>query len=305
MASGKILIIDDDPSFVQLYREQLGREGYAVESAHDRASALAQLAAPGWDVVLLDQRLQGTNSGLDLIADIRRLAPFAKTILVTAFASDDAIVRAFSEGAYDYLEKGARFTTLLRVKLHNAVEAARALRLATFSSEETEAEIRETWALVKAETDKNLKGKLLEDLMVLLFKTIPGFHQTSPRRQNKIEEIDLLIRNESKDPLWAKEQAFLLVECKHWSKPSGAPELRDLLYKIERRFDRCRLGFFIAPGGFSGTFKDALLAERKDRILVVLIDGEALAKLVASDDRNAFLKDCYEKAILAQNGHHG
>jgi hypothetical protein len=50
--------------------------------------------------------------------------------------------------------------------------------------------------------------------MVLLFKTIPGFHQVSVRRRNEVEEIDLLIRNESADPLWVNERtSYILVSA--------------------------------------------------------------------------------------------
>ncbi len=64
------------------------------------------------------------------------------------------------------------------------------------------------------------------NLMVLLFKTIPGFHQTTPNRQNDIEEIDLLIQNASTDPFWSKESPYFLAECKNGSKPVGVDEFR-------------------------------------------------------------------------------
>jgi len=82
---------------------------------------------PGWrsffdhhphvaiDVVLLDQRLRGRGdieeSGLDLISQAQSLAPFAKMIIVTAYATSDAIERAFEFGIYDYLVKNGAFAT--------------------------------------------------------------------------------------------------------------------------------------------------------------------------------------------------
>jgi CheY-like chemotaxis protein len=307
MKSGKILIIDDDASFRQMYEDRLGEEGYVVETAPDQRTALAKLDQPGWDAILIDQKLQGEggpDTGLDLIAEAAQRAPGAKAFLVTGYATPKAIARAFREGAYDYLQKDQFFSALLAPKLRNAIEAVRALRLAELTSAETEEQIRETWTAVEAATDPNRKGKLLEDLMVLLFKTIPGFHQTTPNRQNDIEEIDLLIQNASPDPFWINERSsYILVECKNWSKPAGAPELRALFHKLERRYGRSRLGFFIAPGGFAGTFKDALLAERKGDLLIVLVDHDALAELVRGPDRGAILKRFHERAVMALNGH--
>jgi hypothetical protein len=140
--------------------------------------------------------------------------------------------------------------------------------------------------------------------MVLLFRTIPGFHQVSVRRRNELEEIDVLIRNESTDPLWVNERtSYILVECKHWSKPVDVGELRSFAWKIQHRFGRCRLGFFVAPGGFTSAFKEALRAEAKDDVLVVLVDRDALRELVLSADRNAALKRLHERAVVGQNGH--
>ena len=95
---------------------------------------------------------------------------------------------------HDYLQKDELFNALLVPKLRGAAESARALRMAGMTSDDTETAVRMTWEAAQHETDANRKGKLLEDLLVLLIKTIPGFRHATPRRQNDIEEIDILIR---------------------------------------------------------------------------------------------------------------
>lgn len=306
MSPGKILIIDDKKSFLEIYEERLGEQGYLVETALTAKVALEKLAQTGWDVVLLDQKLEGghgPDTGLDLIPEIVRRAPRARILLVTAYATPKAVTLAFDAGAHDYLQKDELFDALLVPKLRNAVETARALRLAAMTTDEAEAEIRQTWAAARTEPDPNRKGKLLEDLMVLLLTTLHGWVLASPRRRNDLEEIDVLVRNESTDPLWSKEGPCILVECKNWSKPAGAPELRDFAYKMEHRYGRCRLGLFVAPGGFAETVKLDLLSRRKDRLLILLLDVDGLTRLVESTDRNAFLKKMHTDALVAQNGH--
>src|SRR5882757_3946303 len=101
--AGDVLIIDDNPDFLQMYQDRLGEEGYAVGTARDPQAAIAKLDEGAWDVVLVDRRLPGGKDGLDLLPEVSRRAPFAKIILVTAFPSDDSIERAFSAGVYDYL----------------------------------------------------------------------------------------------------------------------------------------------------------------------------------------------------------
>ena len=305
--TGKILIVDDDPSFLKLYEDRLGEEGYLVDAARDRAAALQKLEAGAWDVVLLDQKLEGPgglDSGFDLIAEITRRAPGAKTILVTAHATTTAIHRAFREGVYDYLQKDNLFTALLVAKLRNAMELQRARRLGELTNAETEAAIQDTWGAVRVEVDPNRKGKLLEDLMALVLKTVPGFHQVSTQRKNETEEIDVVVRNESTDPLWVNERtSYILVECKNWSKPVGVAELRSFLHKVQRKFDRCRLGLFVAPGGFTESLRAELRGERKDDKLVMLLGPQDLADLIASGDRNETLKKLHERAVIELNGH--
>jgi len=306
MSSGKILIIDDEETFLQAYRDKLGSEGYVIETATTAAAALEKLDQPGWDVVLLDQKLQGPagpDSGVDLVDEIARRAPATRILLVTGYATAKAIARAFDSGVHDYLQKDELFSALLAPKLRTAVEVARALRLASHTSEETEAEIRATWLAVSSETDPHRKGKQLEDLMVLLMKTIPGFRHTTPRRRNELEEIDVLVRNESSDPFWAREGAYILFECKNWSKPVGASELREFATKLERRYGRCRLGIFVAPGGFTEPLKLELLRRSKEEHLILLLGDTELRRWVESRDRGRFLKDLHERAVVETNGH--
>jgi len=301
--TGAILIVDDDERFLDAYRSILGSEGYEVATATARATALQQLDAGTWDVVLLDQKLRGAESGIDLVGEVRRRAPGAKPIVVTAYPEPLEIKRAFAAGAWDYLEKGAYFETLLKVKVHNAVESSRERRLASMSTGEREEELRGRWEQLGRERDANRKGALLEEVVALVFKTLPGFAHVDTRRRSETEEIDILVRNESEDPLWAKEGTYFLVECKNWSSRVGAPELREFRTKLEQRFGRARLGFFVALGGFAETFHEENRASRKLDALVVAVGQAGLARLVEGADRPSVLKELHARAVVAANGH--
>jgi len=297
----RILIVDDQESFRDTYVEILSREGYdAIAVAHEE-EAEDRLRNGEWDVVLVDQKLLGAggpNDGLDLLARAADLAPGVKAIMVTAYASDEAVTAAFERGAYDYLEKGARFKALLLAKVRNAVEATSRLRLARAG----EQEIGRLWDAVRNEADPHRKGALLEALTVLLFRSIPGFEHISLRRRNDIEEIDVWIRNQSGDPFWQKESAYLLVECKHWTRPVDR-EVADVLRgKMRRKFGRCRLGVLMAPGGVTEPLREALHHAGDSDDVVLLLEGEALDRFVRTADRELLLKDAHERAVLTANG---
>jgi len=299
---GRILIVDDDPAFLETYDELLSAEGYAVETATSSAQALRRLDEPGWSVILVDQKLLGPggpDSGLDLIAESRRRAPGAKVLLATAYAAKAAVERAFRDGAYDYLEKTSVFEALLRVKVRNAMEAVRERWLGALDPHETERAIQDAWAAVQAEGDRNRRGLMLERLMALLLKSISGFDRIDTRPRNEVEEIDILVQNSSADPFWQKESPYILVECKNWSKHVGTKELRDLWGKMEGRYSRCRLALLVAPGGFAETVHTLQLRKAEKDMMVVLIGPGDLDELVRRQDRSEALKEMHRRAVVA------
>lgn len=304
---GKVLVVDDEQPMFETYCDILNPEGYRVEWAADRDSALKRIQESDWDVIILDQRLNGPtggNTGIDLLAELSQTG--AKVILSTAYADAELAERAFREGVYDYLTKDnlKLLRTLLRIKVRGASELVRERRLSTLSPEAREQEIRQLWSEVRSEENSQRKGKLLEDLMIRVFKTLPGFNAITPRGRTKDEEIDLIIRNESPDAFWSRESSqYILVECKNWSKPVGPEELIVFRNKLENRGARCRLGFFIALGGFTKGFDSHAATFRKDPLLIVPMSREDIDQLVNTEDRNAHLKHLHQRAAMAGNGH--
>lgn len=303
--SGRILLVDDDPRFNATFRELLTSEGFAVESALSVDEALRHLDDPDWDLVLLDRKLQGRagpDTGLDLLDEIRRRAPATKVILITAYADADSVARAFTAGAFDYLEKNAWFDTLLPFKVRNALEAARERRIAALANGRREQAIAELWAQVEAERNPQRKGKLLEDLLLVIFKSVPGFERAQTDLRSGDEQLDLVIPNESDDPFWRKEPSqFILVECKHWSGKVEPPQVDRLKQELERRHQRCRLAFLVAPGGFTTGVLTTLAANRKDAEVIVLIGRDELRALIDAGNgaaRNELLKNLYQRSIV-------
>jgi ActR/RegA family two-component response regulator len=300
---GHILIVDDDPAFLRIYREIFEAEGLQVSTATSATEAKAALESNGasLDVVLLDQKLQGPggpDSGIELVAEVARLAPFAKAIIVTGYAAPPAIERAFRSGVYDYLVKNGAFEALLRAKVRNAIEVTSAQRQLAMKAETVVAELRALWQQVRSETDRNRKGKLLEELAHLLFQATPGFGRVTTRLSNGIEEIDIVVENRASEPPWKDEGSYLLGECKNWSSTCGTPELRNFRGKLTAKYRRVRTGFLIAPGGFSKEAHDDVRSHKEGDLLLILINGDDLERWISSDDRLAVLRSFHERAVF-------
>jgi CheY-like chemotaxis protein len=297
---GRVLVVDDEPFYREMLTEELTKDGWLVEAVDTRVAALDALEREVWSVVLLDQNLRGaqaTGSGLDLIAEIRRACPEARTIVITAYASPDTVERAYQEGAYDFLEKTESFTALLRIKVRNAMEVIRSQWLAAARSDDASATLASLLVETRAEPDAARKGRLLEDLLELLLTQIRGF-VVAARQRGADEEFDILVRNESPDSFWSKESPYILVECKNWSSKVGPDELDRFRNKLRRRYARTRLGFFVAASGFTEGFETTLLAAREGDVLVVPVTGQDLDALVKAPDLAEVLKALHQGAVV-------
>lgn len=119
----RILLIEDAVSQQVTYRTMLASSGHSVSVAATAAEGIAALSVTPFDVVLLDLLLPDRD-GLALMADIGRLAPAARVVVITAQASIARAVEAMRAGALDFLVKPVDEARLLQA-VQNAVSAGR------------------------------------------------------------------------------------------------------------------------------------------------------------------------------------
>ena len=114
MAAERILVVDDEELNRDLLQQILARAGYEVSTATDGEAALAMLRQGTFQVVLTDLRMPGVD-GLDVIREMKTLAPSTIGIVHTAYSSVETAVEAMKAGAYDYVTKPVRRDELLVV----------------------------------------------------------------------------------------------------------------------------------------------------------------------------------------------
>jgi len=99
----KILVIDDEPTIVNLVQAYLKPEGYEVFTAIDGPSGLKAVRAFKPDLVVLDVMLPGMD-GLELLSRLRRESQ-VYVILLTARTEETDKIVGLSVGADDYVTK--------------------------------------------------------------------------------------------------------------------------------------------------------------------------------------------------------
>ncbi len=206
---GRVLVVDDESDWIETFAQWLEPEGYAVRGVRTGEEARTEVLDWSPHVLLVDQKLEGPGGrglGLSLIGRLLAEQPTAQAVLVTGFASSEAITRAFSAGASDYFEKNRLLESRLRAKLPVLVAASEHAR-GELDVEEAEALLRAAWARAQRETHSQRKGAALEEAVQRLFSSVPGFTHTRTNASNATEEIDVLVTNRSSDPLLQRQNA--------------------------------------------------------------------------------------------------
>jgi two-component system response regulator PilR (NtrC family) len=108
----KILVVDDEPSIVEVLKTLLGREGYAVTVAEDGTGALAKLAEDEFDLLITDVRMQPMD-GVALLRKAREMHEHLAIIMMTAYATVETAVEAMKNGAFDYVCKPFKIDELM------------------------------------------------------------------------------------------------------------------------------------------------------------------------------------------------
>lgn len=107
----KVLVVEDEESFLEALRIGLGREGFAIDVARDGREALDRFSAGKPDIVLLDVMLPRI-SGVDVCREIRTKSD-VPIIMVTAKGEEIDAVVGLEVGADDYVTKPYRFRELV------------------------------------------------------------------------------------------------------------------------------------------------------------------------------------------------
>jgi len=117
----KLLLVDDEPDFLQTVSERLALNGFDVVAVSNGGEAIASAEKEFFDVALVDFQMPGMD-GTQVLKSLKKRHHYLETIMLTGHATIDSAVECTKLGAFNYLEKPYNFEKLLEV-IKEAYEA--------------------------------------------------------------------------------------------------------------------------------------------------------------------------------------
>ena len=118
---GLALLIDDDQSLLNSIRRLADLNNLSLDTAYtwDEGLGLFHVLSPS--VVIADYHMPNSKNGLQLLAEIKRLRPLIRVVLVSAYITDEDVKRV---EALEIIDRALRKTDLLQT-VENIVDEIR------------------------------------------------------------------------------------------------------------------------------------------------------------------------------------
>ncbi len=169
MSRGRILIADDEPTFLASTAELLRREGFTVDTVEDAESALAAITAATYDLLITDLEMPG-NADLDLVQQVAHISGGLPIIIITGFPSVRSAVASIELPVAAYLVKPVHFPELLK-RVTSAVARFRSYQ----AMQNAEARLREYRQQVEAQpVTASTDGHGVDTFLALTLRNVMG-----------------------------------------------------------------------------------------------------------------------------------
>lgn len=113
MRTIKVLLVDDEPTFVETMKNRLMKRGMDITTAYSGQEALGQLEKDRMiEVVILDVKMPKMD-GIATLTEIKRRYPLTEVIMLTAHSTIETAISGMKLGAFDYLFKPCEIATLV------------------------------------------------------------------------------------------------------------------------------------------------------------------------------------------------
>ena len=110
--NAKILVIDDEQGWRDLFAWELSSRGYEFTMAESGFAAVEICKNQTFDLIITDIKMPGMD-GVDTFLAIRKVQPHVRIILMTGYAVDDRIQKGLSSKATVCIRKPFEFDLMM------------------------------------------------------------------------------------------------------------------------------------------------------------------------------------------------
>ncbi|MGD9823414.1 response regulator [Desulfobacter sp.] len=111
----KVLFVDDEVDFLEVMVKRLKKRDVDVTGLSDGNNVIELIEKDNYDIVVLDVRMPGCKSGIDILKDIKKCRPLVEVIMLTGHALLDVARDGIANGAFDYMVKPADIDELFYI----------------------------------------------------------------------------------------------------------------------------------------------------------------------------------------------
>ncbi len=196
----RILVVEDDSFFREVFSDLLREEGYMVDLAVSGEQALQMLKENDYHVVVTDLVMQNIT-GLDILSRVKQKDPTTEVVMVTGHGNMETAILALKNGARDYLVKPInhdefKHTVALCIEQRRLLDENQELKelINLFQVSQTIAnclDLERIHTLVVDAVSKEVRvsrglGYFLDSSNTLLLKDLRGFNETTGSRVGDI-----------------------------------------------------------------------------------------------------------------------
>jgi len=110
----KLLLVDDEKSFVSVLSKRLGRRNIDVTTTFSGAEAIQALRRVDFDVAVLDLKMEDMD-GLEVLKIFKKMYAKMEVIILSGHESEEAERKGMKYGAFEYLSKPCDIEKLIAI----------------------------------------------------------------------------------------------------------------------------------------------------------------------------------------------
>lgn len=294
-----VIIIDDDETLAANLSKALKAKYSDVgfDYASEESDIINKVISKSFSIAIVDIRMDGYDiDGLKVVDLISEVNPFAKVIAISAYTKE------YWDVLNDYLKSGKILAISEKESYDIWIPKLTKIIDGYFGKNDEPIAVRildNAFAMAKNEIDTYRKGVMFEEFVVGLFRQMGFYHIETRKKDSSSNEIDIIVRNDVKDPLFEKFGRYIFVECKN--KPEDGFSKNDFIVfnnKINSSAGDCDLGVVFTTGIIKRTVPKEVLKESKFKTKILFMSSSEILRLIHTPNMIEEFKNIIDEQVV-------